>query len=176
MKIAFLIIIFFGINSTSVFSQNWKITKNHKIAFSSSDVSGLFNEISGSIIFDAANLETSKFQLTIPVESIQTGNSTQNKHAIGGDWFNAISYPKIEFVSNKIVKSENGFKAIGQMSIHGISKDFTVPFTFDQKGSKGTFVAKFNLNRVEYAVGKSDSEESDNIKIQATIPVTKIKK
>lgn len=165
----------FVISSPVAYSQNWKIAKNHKIAFSNSDVSGVFKEISGTIHFDAANLDASKFHLKIKVESINTGNSTQNKHALSGDWFDALLHPEIEFVSDKIIKDDNSYTAIGKLSIRGLSKSCSIPFTFEKKGSKGTFISKFIVNRADYGVGKSESEESDNMKITVTLPVTKIK-
>lgn len=175
MKSVFFLFVAFVISSPFAYSQNWKIAKNHKIAFSNSDVSGVFKEISGTIHFDAANLDASKFHLKIKVESINTGNTTQNKHALGGDWFDALMHPEIEFISDKIKKTDKGFVAIGKLIIRGFSKECSIPFTFEKKGSKGTFVAKFSINRAEYGVGKSESEESDNMSITATLPVTKIK-
>ncbi len=175
MKTVLFIFVSVVFSFSVAFSQNWKIAKNHKIAFSNSDVSGVFKEISGEIRFDAANLDASKFLLKINVESINTGNATQNKHALGGDWFDALMHPEIEFVSDKIVKSEKGFTAKGKLSIRGLSKECSIPFTFEKKGSKGTFMAKFTVNRADYGVGKSESEDSDIMKITATLPVSKIK-
>lgn len=159
--------------SLSTWSQQWKIAETHNISFSNSDVSGVFKEITGTIQFDAANLGTSKLNLKIKVESINTGNGLQNKHAKGDDWFNAEKYPEIEFVSTKIEKTESGFKAIGKLEMHGVTKDISIPFTFVKKGAKGTFVAKFSVNRIDYGVGKKGNDVGETIKITATLPVVK---
>jgi len=47
--------------SVTSYSQGWKILESHNVAFSNKDVSGTFDDISGTIVFDAANLATAKF-------------------------------------------------------------------------------------------------------------------
>jgi polyisoprenoid-binding protein YceI len=154
-------------------AQAWKILETHKVVFSNKDVSGTFDQMSGTIVFDAANLSTAKLTFKLKVSSINTGNGLQNKHAIGDEWFHAEKYPYIEFVSTKIEKTDAGYKAIGKLEMHGVKKDVVIPFTFTKKGAKGTFIAKFNVNRSDYNIGKKGNEVADNIKITATLPVQK---
>lgn len=158
--------------SLSSIAQQWKIAEGHTIAFSNSDVAGVFKELSGTITFDPANLSTSKFVLKVNVASISTGNALQNKHAKGEEWFDSEKHPTIEFTSTKIEKSESGYLATGKLEIRGVKKDVKVPVTFVKKGSKGTFVAKFSVNRLDYGVGKK-GEVAETLKINATIPVIK---
>jgi polyisoprenoid-binding protein YceI len=136
-------------------------------------VSGTFDQISGTIVFDPANLTSAKLNFKLKVESINTGNGLQNKHARGDEWFHAEKYPYIEFESTKIEKTEAGFKALGKLEMHGVKKEVSIPFTFVKKGNKGTFVAKFNVSRSEYNVGKKGNDVADILKITATLPVQK---
>ena len=159
--------------SLSSFGQGWKILETHKVAFSNKDVSGTFDDISGTIIFDAENLPASKFNFKLKVESINTGNGLQDKHARGEEWFNAQKYPYVEFNSTKIEKTDIGFKATGKLEMHGVTKEVVIPFTFSKKGNKGTFIAKFSVNRTDYNVGKKGNDVADAIKITATLPVQK---
>jgi len=105
---SFLLIIFMSATS---YSQGWKILESHNVAFSNKDVSGTFDDISGTIVFDAANLATAKFNFKLKVESINTGNGLQNKHARGDEWFHAEKYPYIEFESTKIEKNRIGIQS-----------------------------------------------------------------
>jgi polyisoprenoid-binding protein YceI len=166
---AFLLI--FSING--IWSQQWKITDDHAISFANKDVSGVFKEISGNINFDPANLGSAKFDLKIKVESISTGNGMQNKHAIGSEWFNASKFPTITFVSDKVVKSDVGYKAIGKLEMRGIEKEITIPFTFSKKGNKATFVGKFSVDRTDFGVGAKGKDVEETLKIVATIRATK---
>jgi polyisoprenoid-binding protein YceI len=168
--IGFLLVLFV---SLTTYSQGWTILESHKVAFSNKDVSGTFDQISGTIVFDPVNLTSAKLNLKLKVESINTGNGLQNKHARGDEWFHAEKYPYIEFESTKIEKTESGFKATGKLEMHGVKKEVSIPFTFVKKGNKGTFVAKFNVSRSEYNVGKKGNDVADVLKITATLPVQK---
>lgn len=167
---SFIILMFL---SLSTLGQGWKILETHKVAFSNKDVSGTFDDITGTIIFDAENLSTAKFNFKLKVESINTGNGLQNKHARGDEWFNAEKYPYIEFNSTKIEKTDAGYKATGKLEMHGVTKEVVIPFTFSKKANKGTFIAKFSVNRTDYNVGKKGDDVADAIKITATLPVQK---
>jgi polyisoprenoid-binding protein YceI len=96
-----------------------------------------------------------------------------NKHARGEEWFNADKYPYIEFTSTKIEKTNEGFKATGKLQMHGVSKEVSIPFSFSKKGNKGTFIAKFSVDRSDFQIGKKNGGVSETIKITATIPVLK---
>jgi polyisoprenoid-binding protein YceI len=154
--------------------QQYKLAEGYKISFSNPDVSGTFDELTASaIVFDEAKLATAKLNFKIEVGSINTGNGLMNKHAKGEEWFNADKYPYIEFASSKIEKTSEGYKATGKLQMHGVSKEVTIPFTFSEKGNKGTFVAKFSVDRSDYQIGKKNGGVSETIKISATIPVIK---
>ena len=155
-------------------AQQYKLAEGYKISFSNPDVSGTFDELTASaIVFDEAKLATAKLNFKIEVGSINTGNGLMNKHAKGEEWFNGDKYPYIEFTSSKIEKTSEGFKATGKLQMHGVSKEVTIPFTFSEKGNKGTFVAKFSVDRSDYQIGKKNGGVSETIKISATIPVIK---
>jgi polyisoprenoid-binding protein YceI len=156
------------------FAQQYKLADGYKISFTNPDVSGTFDELSApSIVFDETKLSSSKLNFKIEVGSINTGNGLMNKHAKGEEWFNAEKYPYIEFTSSKIEKTAEGFKATGKLQMHGVSKEISIPFTFSKKGSKGTFIAKFSVDRTDYQIGKKNGGVAETIKITATIPVTK---
>lgn len=169
----FFIITLFVISVGNFWSQQWKITEDHTISFANKDVSGLFKDFSGNITFDPTNLNTAKFELKIKVESISTGNGMQNKHAIGSEWFNAAKFPTITFNSEKVVKTETGFKAIGKLEMHGVEKEVNIPFTFSKKGNKATFIGKFSVDRTEYGVGAKGNDVQETLKIVATIKTVK---
>ena len=165
--------LFFMLGTTMLSAQQWKIGVDHKIAFSCKEVSGIFKELTGSITFDPEKLSSSKFDLKTPVSSISTGNGMMNSHAKGQDWFDADKFPNITFISSKIEKSESGYSVTGKLEIKGIKKDIKFPVTFTKKGTKGTFVAKFSVNRSDFGIGKKGGDVSETLKITATIPVVK---
>jgi len=157
----------------SVLAQNWTITDKYKISFSSNDVGGIFKTFNGSIAFDEANPAASKFDVTIDVNSINTGNGLQNKHAKGEEWFDATKYPAIKYTSSKIVKAGNGYQVTGNLQIKGVTKEYTIPFTFKKAGAGATFNGSFTVNRSDFKIGKPGGDVAEQIKIDVAVPVTK---
>jgi polyisoprenoid-binding protein YceI len=153
--------------------QNWKIAEKYSISFTTSGVSGIFKTFSGTLIFDEAQPASSKFDVSIDVASINTGNGMQNKHAKSDDWFDAAKYPSIRFVSKKFVKSGAGYLVTGDMQIHGVTKEFTIPFQFKQNGGNANFQGTFNVNRNDFRIGTPGGEVGDVIKLVVSVPVKK---
>ena len=131
------------------------------------------NRLPGTVIFDEQNPATSKFDISIDINSINTGNGMQNKHAKGEDWFQADKYPAIKFTSRKIVKAGSGYAAAGTLQLHGISKEVILPFVFKKVGTGGVFEGTFNVNRSDFKIGEAGGEVGEVIKINVSVPVIK---
>lgn len=168
--IPLLAILFFAL--TTVQAQEWNITpKKYRVSFSSTDASGVFEDLSGTIVFNAEDLANAKFVLVIKVESIATGNFLKNSHAKGSDWFEASKYPAIKFISNTdgFKKTSSGYEVTGYLQMHGVNKLVTIPFTFN----KNTLNAKFSVDRTDYKIGDPDNGVEKTIKLDVTIPLKK---
>ena len=153
-------------------SVNWKISDGYSIKFSGTDAEGIFKDLEGDVQFDNANPESSSFMFTVAVNSINTGKGMKNKHAVSDKWFDAEKYPNITFKSSSVSKAGDAFKVTGIMSIHGVSKEMTIPFAFNDN----SFSSQFSVNRMDFGVGtmKGMSKKvSNEIKLDVTIPVTK---
>lgn len=153
-------------------SIKWKISEDYSVKFSGTKVEGVFTDLKGDVQFNESSVTDSKFSFSIAVNSINTGNGMKNKHAKSDKWFDAEAYPNITFKSSKVVKSGNGYQVTGDMNIHGISKEMTIPFTFDNN----TFNSKFSVKRLDFKVGNMEGmskKVSDEIKLDVSIPVIK---
>lgn len=166
---AFLVLTAFTINE----AMDWKIAKNYSVKFAGTDAEGVFKTINGSIQFDQSDLATSKCSFSIPVNSINTGNGTKNKHAVSDKWFDAKQYPNITFISSAFTTSKSGYAVKGIMEIHGVQKEMTLPFSF----TENTFNSKFSVNRLDFKVGTMNGmskKVSNEIKLDISLPVTKM--
>ncbi len=169
----------------TVQAQEKQKIDSYKIAFFSKDATGVFKEMSGTVVSkisditaDIQAVESKKteldlsFNLSIKVGSINTGNGVQNKHAKSSEWFHAAQYPTIDFVSSSVYKTEKGIFAKGKLSIHGVTKDVIVPIKIKSTDAKVIYTAEFSVNRMNYRLGP-DNKVSRNIKIKAGISVLK---
>jgi polyisoprenoid-binding protein YceI len=174
-KLIFSMATLLGLTAVFAFSvaQKWAIADKYSIKFSSNDVAGIFKTFTGSIDFDEQNPAASKFDVTIDVNSINTGNGLQNKHAKGAEWFDAAKFPAIKYTSTKIVKAGTGYQVTGNLQIKGVSKEYTIPFTFKKAGAGATFNGSFTVNRSDFKIGKPGGDVAEQIKIDVAVPVTK---
>ena len=154
-------------------AQGWQATDKYSIGFSSNDAGGVFKKFTGNIAFDEQNPAASAFDVTIDINSINTGNGLQNKHAKSDEWFDAAKYPVAKFVSKKIVKTAGGFQVTGDLDMHGVKKELTFPFTFRRSGNSGEFKGSFNINRSDFHIGKPGGDVAEVIKVDITVPVVK---
>lgn len=153
-------------------SISWKIEDGYSIKFTSKDPTGVFTKMSGDISFDPANLEASRFDVKVDVSSINTGNGMQNKHAKSDKWFDAEQYPTIDFTSKHFAKTAKGYEVIGTLEIHGVAKEFKMPFMF----KNDVFTSSFTINRLEYNIGgvKGMSKKVPaELTVDISVPVTK---
>src|SRR5450432_504648 len=125
------IIILFASAFTFIKSQDWKIADNASVKFDGGDPSGEFKGLKGSVKFDETDLAGSKFDVTLDVATINTGNGMKNTHAKSEKWFDAEKYPTIEFTSSAITKAATGYEAKGMLTMHGVQKEVVILFTFE---------------------------------------------
>ena len=155
---------------TVIKSQDWKISDNYSIKFDGGDPSGEFSGLKGDISFDPNDLTTSKFDVSIDVATINTGNGMKNTHAKSAVWFDAEKYPIIKFTSNVITKTATGYEAKGILNMHGVQKENIIPFTFNNN----TFTGSFEINRLDYNINTAEPNHgSSKFKVDINVPVSK---
>ena len=164
----FVILSAFTINDI----MHWQIKDGYKIQFSGAHVKGNFDKINGDITFDTANLAASHMSINVEVESITTGFWLKNSHAKSDKWFDADKYPQINFTSSHFSNSATGYLVEGILTIHGVKKQVSIPFTF----SNNIFKGSFTINRLDYGVGNLEGmskKVSNEIKLEISVPVDK---
>lgn len=157
---------------TALQTTKWKITEGYSIKFSSKDPSGVFKDFKGDIIFDEKNLDASKFNVVIDVNSISTGNGMKNKHAKSDKWFDVKQYPEIRFTSSKISKTSAGYSVTGMLDMRGVQKEISFPFTF----TNNTFSGSFKIKRLDYNIGTTKGmagKAAQELLVEISVPVTK---
>jgi polyisoprenoid-binding protein YceI len=154
---------------TFVASVDWKISDTYSVKFDGGDPSGEFSGLKGIVKFDPANLADSKFDCTVDVASINTGNGMKNTHAKSDKWLDAEKYPVIRFTSSSIKKTDAGYEAQGKLDIHGVQKDVTLPFTF----VNNVFSGNFEINRLDYNINTAEPNHGAAVlKVVINVPVT----
>jgi len=119
-------------------ATSYTITDDYAVKFSTKAAEGTFRGLNGTVVFDADNLEASRFDVWVETATIATGNSGKDKHARGAKWLNAEDNPRISFRSERFERSSVGFIVHGDLSINGVHNNVIIPFTFNDKVFEGT--------------------------------------
>ncbi|WP_067436258.1 YceI family protein [Nocardioides jensenii] len=93
-------------------------------------VRGAFKEFQGTATIDAANPAASKAELTIAVNSVDTGSADRDGHLASGDFFDVEKFPTITFTSTKVEADGDDWAVTGDLTIKDVTKPVTVPFEF----------------------------------------------
>jgi polyisoprenoid-binding protein YceI len=105
------------------------------------------------------------------VRTISTGNGMMNKKAQTPEWFDSVKYPYAKFKSSKVEKKEGStYNITGNLTIKGSTKTVTVPATYSKAGNKIIFKGTFNVNRMDFKVGKKSDVVPDIMKVNFEIP------
>src|SRR5205807_2188449 len=78
------------------------------------NVQGTFDSVSGTVDVDTGKPEAARFDATIDVNSLHTGDPQRDGHLKGADFFDAEKFPTITFRSKKVTSSGGkNYKATG---------------------------------------------------------------
>jgi polyisoprenoid-binding protein YceI len=88
-----------------------------------SNVKGVFEKMSGTLVLDEADITKSKVDVTIDVASLNTNIKKRDDHLRSPDFFDAASYPTMTFTSTKVEKAgKDKLKVTGNLTIRGTTR------------------------------------------------------
>ncbi len=159
----------------AVLSINWSIATNYSIKFSGTKAQGSFTGLMGTIDFDKNQLGNAKIDVSVEASTINTGNSTKDRHAKGENWFDVAKYPRIKFTSTRFAKQADQFLVTGMLELHGTKKEVSIPFNYTENGGNAIFNGSFKINRKDYGIkgNMMGFMVGDEFVVTLNIPVTK---
>jgi polyisoprenoid-binding protein YceI len=92
-------------------------------------VRGKFNDFSGTLMYDEHDLTKSSMHGTINVASIDTDNEKRDNDLRGEQFLDAERFPAITFASKRVEARDGGPVLLGDLTIHGVTKEIAMPFT-----------------------------------------------
>lgn len=148
-------------------AQNTSQIKSAEISFLfvNDDVEGTLSEFNSNSSIDFENLENSKIEGTVDVETISTGNSIRNWSLRRKKYFNASDYPKIKFASKTIRKEGDAILVTGSLTIKETTKSVT--FKFERKEKK--LIGKTSLYSSDYGVSIKSDRKKNKVNVKITL-------
>ena len=98
-----------------------------------STVRGKFTDFSGILELEENDLIKSSVSVRINAASITTENAVRDKDLRSANFLDIEKYPEITFISHRVVKQNDGYLLVGVLNMHGVSKEVSIPFTYNGK-------------------------------------------
>ena len=134
----------------------------------------------GAVIqFDPADVAHSSIKATIDMTSAKSGNSTRDAMLPLPAWFDAKQFPKAQFTTTSITsKGGDKYEAAGTLSLKGVSKAVTLPFTLTISGNTAHAVGETTLQRLDYKIGegKDFAPPAAALDVKVTVDITATRK
>lgn len=129
-------------------------------------ISGQSTGITGEVSFDPAAPAATTGKISIATASLTVGNAMMKDHMLSEGWVDAAKFPEIAFEVKSLANVKtDGAKTTadvtGTLTLHGVTKEITVPVTFHYLAGKlGERVQKANgdllVLRAAFSISRSD--------------------
>ncbi|MBI5938987.1 MAG: YceI family protein [Caulobacterales bacterium] len=136
-------------------------------------LTGSFRRWDAAIRFDPANLAGSSVTATFDMTSAATGDSSRDEALPQDEWFAAGRYPKAIFTA-KSFRALGGdrYQAVGTLTIRGVTKPLTLPFTLVITGGVAKMNASVGLNRLAFGVGQGEWKTTEVVPATVTVNIS----
>jgi polyisoprenoid-binding protein YceI len=92
-------------------------------------VKGRFKDFTGTIHYDDKDITKSSVEFNAKVTSIDTGVEGRDRHLRTADFFEVEKFPEMTFKSTKVERKGKSLLLYGDLTIKGVTKPVTLPFT-----------------------------------------------
>jgi polyisoprenoid-binding protein YceI len=126
-----------------------------------SKVHGTFGKVSGKVSYDPKNIAATKIDARVGVTSVDTDEDKRDAHLRSPEFFDVAKFPEMTFVSTSVknVQPNGAFDIVGDLTIHGVTKETTfkvTPFSAEVKDPWGNLKvgtsATAKINRKDFGL------------------------
>ena len=140
--------------------------------YSGEAFTGTFGRWDADIRFDPANPAAASVTASIDVASAHTGDADRDTSLPQPTFFSAAKFPRATFVAH-------GFKALGggryvtagTLTLRGVSKPLTLPFTLAIAGADARMATQISLNRLAFGIGQDEWKKTDALPANVTVVI-----
>jgi polyisoprenoid-binding protein YceI len=116
---------------------------------------GRFSSYSAAIDFDPAHPEKAHIVVVIDPASAATGDRQRDTALPEDDWFAVRKFPKARFEATSVRrKGPNAYEALGALTLRGVTRQVTLPFTLEITGASARARGHLDLTRTAFGVGQ----------------------
>lgn len=88
-----------------------------------STVRGEFGKLSGKASWSKPDYSDAKIEVTVDANTVNTREAKRDAHLRSPDFFDVAKFPSLSFVSKRVEHGKGGLKLVGDLTIHGVTKE-----------------------------------------------------
>lgn len=140
------------------------------------EVEAIVKGLEGDITFIPTDLKKSNFSVSLDANTIKTGIEIRDSNLQGEDYLNTKKYPKIYIASKQITQGSKpeSFLLKATLTLKGISKDVSIPFTVVPAEGGMVFSGNFKINRLDFKIGVGSVVLSNSMSVSLVVFAKKV--
>lgn len=119
---------------------------------------GRFNDVTGTFSFAEGSESDLSFDVSIAIDSVDSGNDQLDAHLKSPDFFNTREFPAMSFKSASAKRISDGvYEVKGRLEMHGETRDLTTRVEFTGasdmgRGERCGFETTFTIARSDFGM------------------------
>ena len=156
-------------------AAQWTLDKDNSslgftVTTAQAKIEAKFAAYDAQITLDPADLSGAKVSVNIDISSADTGNAQNNGAIASSTWMSVAEFPKATFSSTAIRNTgDNTFEMDGTLSLRGVEKDLTIPFTLDVDGSNAHAKGEVEVIRTDFGIGQGAFASADQVNLEVRV-------
>lgn len=123
-----------------------------------------------TVSFDPA---AGRLDVVVDMHSFDTGDQQRNDTLGSKDFFAVAQYPQSRFTATHIERTATGYAATGSLTLRGVTRSITIPFTWRTATVQGRPVGYLSgqatLRRLDFGVGQGQWQSTDWVANEVTV-------
>ena len=97
-------------------------------------VKGRFSGIEGILYANLPDFTTAEVEASVDSATVDTHEAQRDQHLKSADFFDVEKFPKLTFKSKRIERNGDDYRMIGDLTIHGLTREAAFDVTFEGTG------------------------------------------
>lgn len=144
-------------------------------------VRGRFSSFEGEVRLDEARPDDSSVEVTIEVESIDTGVAQRDAHLRSGDFFDVATFPQMRFRSTRVdgsLADDSPLTVTGELTIRDVTREIVLEGTYDGTGTdpwggtRSGFTAHAVIDRRDFGLTWNQALEAGGVLVGNDVKIS----
>lgn len=143
-------------------AANWQVSQGNlglSVKQMGATVDGSFATWTADIQFDETASTADLGQVTVSIDLGSLALGSVSDQAKSADFLDTATHPTASFTA-KIQAEGDAYKAVGTLTLHGITAPLTLPFSLQINGDTAIMQGETTLDRRDFGIGATYSDEA----------------